>query len=152
MRRVEEFDKQVKKEIKAYLFSLFKDKRGCRIVELSKAESSLKEPDAKVEFDVWLRVPTGYTPREVAEFYRKIDNRRRHVLTSLGISIPKRRRQSRLLMEAESLQFLEKNPGILGMIEDWFPDYDVSQDQIRAKAIVNKRYKGKKLIKKHLQQ
>lgn len=148
MRRVHGLDEQTKQEIKAYLFSLFKDKLGCCIVELSEPAEPLEKQDDKVEFDVCLRVPVGYTASEVTEVYRKVDNKRREVLASLGVDVPKRRRQSKTLMEAETLELLEKNVGIYGIVENVYPDSDLSQDQPRGRAIINKRFKGRKLIKK----
>jgi len=148
MRRVHGLDEQTKQEIKAYLFSLFKDKLGCCIVELSEPAEPLEKQDDKVESDVCLRVPVGYTASEVAEVYRKVDNKRREVLASLGVDVPKRRRQSKTLMEAETLELLEKNVGIYGIVENVYPDSDLSQDQPRGRAIINKRFKGRKLIKK----
>lgn len=148
MRRVQGLDEQTKEEIKAFLSSLFKDKYECHIVELSEPAEPLEKQDDKVEFDVCLRVPVGYTAREVAEVYRKVDNKRREVLASLGVDVPKRRRQSKTLMEAESLELLEKNVGILGIVEAVYPDSDQRKDQSRRRTIINQRYKGGKLLKK----
>ena len=150
MRRVEGLDEKTKEEIKAYLFSLFKHVHGCQIVELSEATEAPKEQDEKVGFDVCLRVPLGYAARDVAEVYRKIDNKRRAILASLGMSVRKRRRQSRTLMNAKSLRLLESRANIYDIIDDRYPDADSSQEQSRRKAIINQRHKGQKLLKDHL--
>lgn len=150
MRRVEGLDEKTKEEIKAYLSSLFKHIPGCQIVELSEAADALKEQDEKVEFDVCLRVPLGYTAREVAEVYRKVDNKRRGISASLGMSVHKRRRQSRILMNAKSLRLCERGVSIYDIIDDKYPDADSSQEQSRRRAIINQRLKGQRLLKNHL--
>jgi hypothetical protein len=153
MRRVQGLDEQAKEEIKAFLSSLFKDKYGCHIVELSEPAEPLEKQDDKVEFDVCLRVPVGYTAREVAEVYRKVDNKRREVSASLGVNVPKRRRQSKTLMEAKSLRLLEHHVSIYDIVDDKYPNFEreSSQDQPRRRAIINQRHKGIKLLKKRRQ-
>lgn len=154
MKRVKELDDKTKEEIKAYLLSLFKDIHGCRIVELSKAvEPPEKEKEgSKIELDVWLRVPTGYVATEVAEVYRRIDGHRRHVLANLGIPVPDRRRQSKLLMEAKPLRLLQEKANIGDIVDDMFPNGDLTQDRVLRKAALNRRSKGLMLKRKHLQQ
>lgn len=148
MRRIQRLDEQTKKDVKFFLSSLFKDKYGCHIVELCEAAGPLETQDDKVEFDVCLRVPIGYTAKEVAEAYQKGDNRRREVLASLGIDVPQRRRQSKILMQAEPLRLLDKDVGIYDIVDDVYPDSDLSQDQLRRSTVKNRRHKGRKLLKK----
>lgn len=92
-----------KAEKKAYLFSLFKDRHGCHIIELVEQESPPQQQRGKVKLDVCLRVSDGYTGREVAEAYYKVDRKRRDIYAGLGKPVRKRRRQSQTLMKAESL-------------------------------------------------
>jgi len=120
------------------------------IVELSEAADALKEQDEKVEFDICLKVPLGYTAREVAEVYCKVDNKRQAILASLGMFVRKRRRQSRTLMNAKSLRLCERGVNIYDIIDDRYPDLDSRQEQSRKRVIINRRHKGQKLLKNHL--
>lgn len=148
MGRVKKLDEQTKKDVKVFLSLLFKDKYGCHIIELREAAGPLETRDDKVELDVCLRVPIGYTAGEVAEAYQKVDNSRREILASLGIDVPQRRRQSKTLMEAEPLRLLDNDVGIYDIIDAVYSDSDLSQDQLMRRALKNKRCKGKKLLKK----
>jgi hypothetical protein len=150
LKRVQDLDDKTKEEIKACIISLFKNEHGYRIVELHETDSNRIEN--KLNLDVCLRVPEGYNAREVAEAYRKVDKIRRDILASLGIPVPRRRRQSKNLMEAESLELLlpEKKVGVQGIVEDRWPDYDANQDKKRRRSIISKRYKGRKLLEKRL--
>ena len=151
MKRVQQLDDKTKEEIKAYLFSLFKDIHGCRIVELHEQGPLRGKQPVQVELDVCLRVPVGYAASEVAELYRKVDKRRKDILASLGNPAPQRRRQSKTLMEAESLELLlpKKDVGILAIVDERFGA--AGEDKRRKRSIINKRYKGKELLKKRLQ-
>ena len=148
MRLVQKLDKQTKKDVKSFLTLLFEDKYGCHIIELRETADQPKTQDDKVEFDVCLRVPIGYTAREVAEAYQKGDNRRREILASLGIDVPQRRRQSKTLMEAGSLQLFDTDVNIYDIVDEVYLDGDLGQDNLRRSAIKNKRHKGRKLLKK----
>ena len=55
-------------------------------------------------------------------------------------------RAIRPIPEAESLELLEKYVGILGIVEDVYPDSDSSQD--RTRIIINKRYIREKASQK----
>lgn len=151
MKRVQQLDGKTKEEIKAYLFSLSKHIHGCRIVELYEQGSASEERKSRVELDVCLRVPLGYTASDVAQVYRKVDKRRRDILTSLGNPVRKRRRQSKILMKAESLELLVpgKDVGILGIVDEWFGD--TAEEERRRRSIINKRYRGRKLLKDRLE-
>ena len=148
MRRVQGLDEQTKGEVKAYLSSLFKDRYGCHVVELSELANPLETQDDKVEFDVCLRVPIGYTAREVAEVYRKMDKKRREVLASLGTAVYKRRRQSKTLMKAKSLRLFKNSVSIYRIIEEKYPHADLSQGPTLRRSLINERHRGQKLIEK----
>ena len=149
MKRVQQLDDKTKEEIKAYLFSLFEDVYGCRIVELHEQGTLQEKQRVQVELDVCLKVPIGYAASEVAELYRKVDKRRKNILASLGNPAPQRRRQSKTLMEAESLELLlpKKDVHILDITDE----LGVPDEEKYKRVIINKRYKGHKLLKKHLQ-
>jgi hypothetical protein len=149
MRRIQNLEQRARDEIRAYLYSLFKDKFGCRVVELLEAPQGQKGDD--IEISISIKVPVGYTAREVGNVYRNIDNRRRQILTALGKSIPRRRRQSKTLMEAESLELLlpKKDVGILGIVDERFGAG--GEDKRQKKSIINMRYRGRKLLNKRLQ-
>jgi hypothetical protein len=149
IRRVEHLDQKTKDEIKAYIFSLFKDQIGYRIVDLREASQDQKCED--IEINISLKVPFGYTAREVGEVYRKVDKRRREILAALGKTVTKRRRQSKILMDAKSLKLTENNVKIYDIVDAKYGEQDLNQDQRRRKAITNQRNKGKQLIRKHLQ-
>lgn len=147
VRRLQGLDEQTREEVKAYLRPLLKDKPGCRILELEKGEDSKKDLKNEVEIEVCMKIPAGYTANEVAEVYRKVDSRRREVLAALGVSVPKRRRESKILREASSLQLSAKNVDIYGILDKMYPE-DMSEDRTRRRTIVNRRYKGRKLLEK----
>jgi hypothetical protein len=69
------------------------------------------------------------------------------------INVPKRRRQSKTLMEAKSLRLLEHHVSIYDIVDDKYPNFEreSSQDQPRRRAIINQRHKGIKLLKKRRQ-
>jgi hypothetical protein len=146
MRRLQGLDQQTKKEVKAYLRSVLADKPGCRILEFKKAESSGKDSRQEVEIDVCMEIPIGYTAKEVAEAYHKVDSMRREILACFGVPIPKRRRESKILKEVARLRLLAKNVNVYDIIDDIYGE-DLSNDQIRRRAIISRRYKGRKLLK-----
>jgi hypothetical protein len=149
MRRVQDLDDNTKSEIKANLFTLFENQHGCRIVDLSETKQEVK---TNLVLDVCLRVPIGYNSRDVAEAYRKVDKIRRDILASLGTPVPQRRRQSKILMDAESLELLANNKrvGVQAIVDERWPDYDQNQDSYRRKKVINQRYKGRKLVRRRL--
>jgi hypothetical protein len=144
-------DTTTKDEIRAYLHSIVEDTVGCRIAKLR--EVPLNKKGGNIEINILLKVPVGYTAQEVANEYRKIDNKRREILASLGISIARRRRQSKNLMDGD-LKLNENNVNIYEIIDKKFEDETfppLGQDKLRRKSIINKRYEGKKLLKRRLQ-
>ena len=147
MRRLQGLDEQTREEVKTYLWLLLKDKPGCKIMELEKREDLEKDSKKEIEIDVCMKIPTGYTANEVAQVYRKADRHRREVLEALGVSVPKRRRESKILREASLLQLYSKNVNIYDILDKMYLE-DMSEDRNRRRAVVNRRYKGRKLLKK----
>ena len=167
MRRLpQDLDEQTRAEIRSYLDMLAKDKPACRILELKDKparrileleETNNHDTNAKppCEIDIWLKVPLGYSAKDVAEVYKKMDRDRRQVLLALGCSVNRRRRVSKVLFEAEELRLfkdkLERSEAyeILDDIEDRIGKGSRS-DSFMRKKIGKKRYKGRILLKKKL--
>jgi hypothetical protein len=149
MRRVKGLDEQTRNEIKAYLQSLIKREPRHQVLELVISVGSDSQPGDEVEIDVWMRIPTGYTAKEVSGVYHKVDLKRREILAGLRAPVPKRRRASKALQrDARTLQLLEEKVTIYDIIDDVYPDGDLSSDQKRRKSIINKRHIERNLLKK----
>jgi len=148
MRRLQGLDEQTKAEIKAYLEWLLKDKPGCRILELENAEGSKENSKDEVRIDVCMKIPIGYNAKEVAEVYRKADSSRRDILAALGASVPKRRRSSKILSDAERLRLFEADVNIYDIVDEVYPADDLSKDQIHKRSIILRRSKGRQQLKK----
>ena len=156
MRRLpQDLDEQTMAEIKSYLGMLVKNKPACRILELEETSNHHTNPKPPCDIHVWLKVPLGYSAKDVAAVYKKIDRDRRQVMLALGCSVNRRRRVSKVLFEAEELRLfkdkLERSEAyeILDDIEDRIGKGSRS-DSFMRKKIGKKRYKGRILLKKKL--
>ena len=151
MKRVDQLDRKTKEEIKSYLYSLCRDKHQCHITELHEKVGDSQKIKSEINLDVCLRIPDGFSGEDVSRIYRKLDKKRKDIYASLGKVVQQRRRQSKTLMEAETLELLlHKNQvGILGIVDEQYAD-TLGQESAKRK-VINRRYKGSQLLKKHLQ-
>ena len=150
MRRVQALDEQIKMEIKGYLGMLVEKLPHCRILDLEEAESGSSTVKRPPEIDVHLVVPLGYSSKDVAAVYNKVDGMRRQFLTALGHTVAKRRRISTVLQQAETLRIFEDKPNIYDIVDEVYQDNDWSQDQLRRRKIAVRRSKARKLLAKRL--
>lgn len=155
MRRVHQLDEKTRDEIKSYLSTILEHMFGYRVVHL--CEASKSQESTKIGLNVCLKVPPGYSARDVSRVYLKVDKKRREIMAALGIPLVKRWRQSKLLMQADTLDLMltRRDMGIYGIIENLFAptEQDESSPEQRLhRSVVNKRYKGHRLLKKRLRQ
>ncbi len=155
MKRVQSLDEQTKMEIRGYLQMLAERMPGCSILELIEGDPPGSPTERRPQIHVHLVVPPGYTSRDVAAVYRKIDDKRRQYLIALGHPIAKRRRTSKVLEQAERLRIHEDRPSSYDIVDEVYRDQDVgnidlSQDQPRRRRIVVQRSRARKLMRKRL--
>jgi hypothetical protein len=149
MARVQGLDEQNREEVKACLRSLITRMPGHQILEIVRSEDSGNQPGDRLEINVWMRIPTGYTVKEVSEVYRKVNLKRREILGALRAPVLKRRRASRILQrDSKRLRLSDENVSIYDIIDETYPEDDLSNQQRRRKSIINKRYKGRELLDK----
>jgi hypothetical protein len=149
-RRVQALDEQIKMEIKDYLGMLVEKLPHCRILDLEETESASSTVKRPPEIDVHLIVPLGYSSKDVAAVYNKVDGMRRQFLTALGHTVAKRRRISAVLQQAETLRIFEDKPNIYDIVDEVYQDNDWSQDQVRRRKIAVRRSKARRLLAKRL--
>jgi hypothetical protein len=150
MTRMQALDEQTKMEIKDYLRMLVEKLPHCRILDLEETEAANLTAKRPPEIDVHLVVPLGYSSKDVAAVYNKVDGMRRQVLTALGHTVAKRRRISALLQQAETLCIFEDKPSIYDIVDGVYQDNDLSQDRPRRRRIAVRRSKARKLLAKRL--
>jgi hypothetical protein len=150
MRRVEALDEQMKMEIKGYLGMLVGKLPHCRILDLEETESASSTVKRPPEIDVHIVVPVGYSSKEVAAVYNKVNGMRPQFLTALGQTVAKRRRTSTVLQQAETLRIFEDEVNIYDIVDEVYPDDDLSQDQVRRRKTAVRRSKARKLLAKRL--
>ena len=143
----EDMDDQTKMEINASLRRMIKDIPGCRILELQEARPDDSTAQPPLRIDVTMRIPPGVSGEEVKRIYLKCDASRRQALTALGHPV-KRRRVSKVLLQAETLRVfedrLDRNT-IYEIMDDVYGEaMDFSQDQVRRRGLILKRHKAKK--------
>jgi hypothetical protein len=148
MERLRELDEHTKAEIKRYLKLLIQNKTDYRTVEIEKAEDSEKTSHEEVNIDVCMRIPIGYSTKEVAEAYARVDRRRKQILTALGMPFPKRRRSSTLLKDAERLRLFKEKVDLHRIVDAKYPEHVMEEDRHYVKAVKKQRYKGQQLIEK----
>ena len=96
---------------------------GCRVMELEEdLEGRNTVPAQTADISVHLRVPPGYTAKEVGEAYRQTDKHRREVIEALGHRIPARRRLSNLVGSVELLDVFTDRPAIYEIIDRKYGD------------------------------
>ena len=147
MERLRELDEHTKAEIKRYLKLLIQNKPDYKTLEIEKAEDSENISPEEANIDVCMRIPIGYTTKEVAEAYSRVDSRRKQILTALGIPFPKRRRSSTLLKEAERLHLFRENVDLLRIVDKKYPGHNIEEDRHYVKAVKKQRSKGQQLIR-----
>lgn len=148
MESLEGLDTKTKTEVKTYLKLIANHIPGCRILELKKVKESEENSKDEVKIDVCMRIPIGYTAKDVAQVYRERDSSRREILAALGIPIPKRRRASTNLSDAERLKLFDRGANIYDSVDEIYPDFDMSKDKTRRKTVKMRRYRGRQQIKK----
>jgi len=138
--------------VKTYLKLLANHVPGCKILELKEVNESEVNSQNEVKIDVCMRIPIGFTAKDVAQVYRERDRSRREILTALGIPIPKRRRTSTNLMDADALKLFDKGANIYDSMDELYRDDDMSEDmskdKTRRSTVKTKRYRGRQQIKK----
>ena len=148
MEQLRELDEHRQAEVKRYLKLLIQNKPDYRTVELEKVEDLEKISQEEVNLDVCMRIPIGYSTKEVAEAYAIVDRRRKQVLTALGVPFPKRRRASTILNEADRLRLFDKNADIYGIVDAKYPEDGLEKERRNIKTVRGKRKKGGELIQK----
>jgi hypothetical protein len=148
MERVQGLDMETQTEVKTYLKLLANHVPGCKILELREVNESEENSKDEVKIDVCMRIPIGFTAKDVAQVYRERDRSRREILTGLGIPIPKRRRTSTNLSDADRLKLFDEDANIYDIVDKIYPDDDLSKDKTRKKTVQTRRYRGRQQIKK----
>lgn len=150
MKRVQALDERVKTEIRGYLGMLVKKLPHCRILDLEEAESGNSPIESPPEIEVHLVVPLGYSAKDVAAVYNRFDGMRRQFLTALGHTVAKRRRISTVLQQAKAHRIFDDKPNSYDIVDEVYPDGDLTQDRLRRRRIVVRRSKARKLLAKRL--
>ena len=152
MERIQELDIETQTEVKTYLKLLANHIPGCKILELKEANESKENSNDEVKIDVCMRIPIGFTAKDVAQVYRERDRSRREILAALGIPIPKRRRTSTNLSDADRLKLFDYGASVYDSVDEIYRDddmsVDMSKDKTRRKTVKMRRYRGRQQIKK----
>ena len=152
MERLHGLDTKTKTEVQAYVKSIANDIPGCKILELKEAKESKQDSNDEVKIDVCMRIPIGFTAKDVAQIYRERDRTRREILAALGIPISKRRRTSTNLSDADHLKLFDYGASVYDSIDEIYRDdymsVDMSKDETRRKTVKMRRYRGRQQIKK----
>ncbi len=100
-------------------------------------------------FKIDVEVPVRYPPEAASQLQKKASRLARELARRMGHPIPQRLRASKLIAISEVLE-VEKGPlprgRIYDIVDEIYPDDDLSIDQQRRKLTASRRYKIRKRL------
>ena len=100
-------------------------------------------------FSIRVETPMGYPPEAASQLQKEANKLARQLAERMGFRLPKRLRTSKLVTMSEVLE-AEKGPlprgAIYDIIDNVYPDGDLSKDQRRRKLTASRRHRVRKRL------